>query len=768
MLKLYICNVNFNDMRKGLSIIVILISIAGRAQSDKLWTKVNLPSRSAIAQGNRSIKNPLLYALDHAVLNRIIQGASKSSNKTKSKIILSFPNSEGGFEDFRVYEKSNFDPVLQEKYPDIRSYVGESVFGNSKIYFSVSSLGLSTMELRTDKTVDIIEPYATDLSSYAVFKRTDNDGIVKEFECKVPNITRSKSSISYGKGADDATLRTYRLALSCTGEYGAWAGSVTNALARMNATMTRVNGIFENEFSIHMNLIPEEENIIFTNANTDPYSSASTGASGAWNDELKGVLMGTTYGIGDSKYDIGHLFGRSGGGGSAGCVGCVCNSTNTYNNTYQWYEHKGQGFTSPGSGLPSGDSFDIDYVAHEMGHQFGANHTFTKNSATSGSSNEGTGVQIEPGSGSTIMGYAGITTMDVQQHSDPYFHTLSIQQITNYIKSSSGDCSVNTNNNNIAPIADAGPDYTIPNSTPFMLTGSGPDNDLGDITYAWEQIDDQSNSVAPNDNKKSGVNFRSYTPTVNPVRYFPSMDSVLNGQLYTLGAKTNKTPIPINVEYLPSVARILNFRLTIRDNKTGGGANSTDDMRVIVAAESGPFKVTSPNTTINYAGKSSQSVTWNVASTTASPVNCANVDILISTDGGTTWSALATSVPNDGSEVVILPNVDTTTARIMVKANGNIFFDVSDVNFSITKTDLSVSDVSSKSIQVYPNPVKDVLNISNVPTNASYEILNVAGQVVTKGNLSDGKAAVSRLVKGVYFINIDQQGTSIKTKFIKD
>ncbi|MPS74144.1 MAG: T9SS type A sorting domain-containing protein [Chryseobacterium sp.] len=742
-------------MKKVLSLALISASLAGIAQTGKLWKRTSFSNRSAIEENMRFLKNPNLYSLDHTGLKEALQGAPKSTDDINSKIILSFPNSEGEFEDFRIYEKSNFEPALQEKYADIRSYIGESVFGDSKIYFSVSQFGLSTMEMHSDRTVDIIEPYTADLSSYVVFKRTDDKGIAKEFECKVPNLTKRNSDNVDGKSADDGLLRTYRLALSCTGEYGAWAGSVSNALARMNNTMTRVNGVFESEFSIHLNLIAEEENIIFTSASTDPYSAAATGAAGAWNNELKAVLMGTTYGIGDAKYDIGHLFGRSGGGGSAGCIGCVCDSSNTYDSTYQWYKHKGQGFTSPGSGTPVGDNFDIDYVAHEMGHQFGGWHTFTHGA-------EGNPSQMEPGSGSTIMGYAGITAKDVQAHSDAYFHAASIRDITNYMKTTLGNCSVNTSNGNTAPVANAGADYTIPKSTPFMLTGSATDANGDSLTYDWEQFDLQNSSTTnPTATKTSGVNFRSYLPTTSPTRYFPNMTTVLTGALFTAATE-------LNVEYLPSVARTLNFRLTVRDNKTGGGANGYDDMKVTVNAASGPFKVTVPNTAVSYAGASTQTVTWDVASTTASPVSCANVDILISTDGGTTWSTLATSVPNDGSESVILPNLDTTTARIMVKANGNIFFDVSDANFTITKTNLAVSDVNTKSVQIYPNPVKDVLNVSNASPSSSYEIFNTAGQIVSKGTLSTGKVLVNRLTKGVYFINIDNNGIVVKTKFVKD
>ncbi|RZJ24844.1 MAG: secretion protein, partial [Flavobacterium sp.] len=368
-----------------------------------------------------------------------------------------------------------------------------------------------------------------------------------------------------------------------------------------------------------------------------------------------------TNNIGSANYDIGHLFGATGGGGNAGCIGCICT-----NPTTSVPLGKGSGFTSPADGIPSGDNFDIDYVAHEMGHQFGANHTFTH-------SNEGTGVQMEPGSGSTIMGYAGITSLDVQPHSDAYFHAVSIQQVTNNIKAKT--CSVNTATGNAIPTASAGTDYTIPKSTPFMLTGSGTDANGDILTYCWEQFDSQTNATAPNATKTSGVNYRSYNPTTSPVRYFPKMSSVLTGATTTAGSE-------LTVEALSSVARTQNFRLTVRDNRANGSGNNSDDMVVTVNATAGPFTVTSPNTAVSYAGGSSQTVTWAVAGTTANGVNCANVDILISTDNGNSWNTLLAATPNDGTEAVTIPNTPGTQNRIMVKGTNHIFFDVSNAAFT--------------------------------------------------------------------------------------
>jgi chitodextrinase len=479
-----------------------------------------------------------------------------------------------------------------------------------------------------------------------------------KFECQVidaANAAITGEMSTARPNADDAFLRTFRLAMSVTGEYTAYfGGTKALALAAINNTMTRVNGVFEKDFSARMVLIANTDAVIYTSASSDPYSSASTGSGGAWNGELQSTLTSV---IGESNYDIGHLFGASGGGGNAGCIGCVCTNN-----------QKGSGFTSPGDGIPSGDNFDIDYVAHEMGHQFGANHTFTH-------SNEGTGVQMEPGSGSTIMGYAGITTKDVQPHSDAYFHAVSIQQVTNNIKAKT--CPTKTATGNAIPTADAGLNYTIPKSTPFMLTGTGTDANGDTLTYCWEQMDSQTTSTVPGATKTSGVQFRSYSPTASPTRYFPKMSSVLAGATTTSGTE-------LVVEALNSVARTMNFRLTVRDNRAGGSGNNSDDMVVTVNATAGPFSVTAPNTAVSYVGGSTQTVTWAVAGTTANGVNCANVDILISHNAGTTWTTLLAATPNDGTQAVTIPNVAGTQNRIMVKGTNHIFFDVSNANFTIT------------------------------------------------------------------------------------
>lgn len=625
----------------------------------QLWKSTTKKSDMVPLESRMVLPEKQIFSLDLDAMRSSLVAAPKrlANGSITGNQIISIPNADGISERYRIVENSTMAPELQAKYPEIRSYVGENLDSpGTTAYFSVSPLGFKAMMLKPGKSAEFIEPISADLTTYTVYKKADKAASLNKFECSVVDAVNADVQMGamLRPNADDATLRTFRLAMSCTGEYAVYfGGTKALALAAINASITRCNGVFEKDFGVRMQIIANTDLVIYTNASTDPYSAASGMSS--WNSQLQSTLTSV---IGEANYDVGHLFGASGGGGNAGCIGCVCVNGS-----------KGSGITSPADGIPQGDNFDIDYVAHELGHQFGANHTWTHGG------NEGTGVQVEPGSGSTIMGYAGITSLDVQPHSDAYFHAVSIQQVTNNIKTKT--CQTNTATGNSVPTANAGLDYTVPKSTPFMLTGTGTDANGDTLTYIWEQMDSQTNTTAPSATKTSGVNFRSYSPTTSPTRYFPRMASVLTGATTTAGSE-------LTVEALPSVARTLNFRFTVRDNRASGAANNSDDMVVTVNATAGPFSVTSPNTAVSYSGGSTQTITWAVAGTTANGVNCANVDILLSTDGGTTWSTILAGTPNDGTQAVSIPNTPSTTCRIMVKGTNHIFFDVSNANFTIT------------------------------------------------------------------------------------
>ena len=664
-------------MRKLIFTTLLLTITFGTAQNkNDLWKKSNLSEISKrITKTDLPQKN--IFELDLKTMKKMLGTSPKRENiNTTSNLIITLPNGEGKLENFKVYENSIMAPELAAKYPEIKSYMAVGIDNpNARAYFSYSPLGFKSMTLYPDQSAVFIEPVSDDSISYSVYKKSDKKKAFQKFECNVideaVNMVQSNNNTTYLRGADDGKLRTFKLALSCTAEYAAYFGGTKAAtLAAMNNSMTRINGVFEKDFGVRLILIANNDTLIYTNPTTDPYSDYAYKSN--WKTENQTILTSI---IGEANYDIGHLLGagtvNSGDAGARGSIG-IDNS-------------KGRAYTCANSTNNQGDAFDINYLAHEMGHQLGANHTFTY-------TNEGTIAQLEPGSGSTIMGYAGVTIKDIQQYADAYFHSISIQQVTDIIKTKT--CATIILTGNAVPVANAGIDYTIPKGTPFMLKGTATDaNSTDALTYSWEQLDlGNATTTVPSSIATTGPLFRSYNPSTSSTRYFPNMNTILAGLSSTQGSR-------IISETLPGVARTLNFRLTVRDNKIGGGANNTDDMIVTVDGVAGPFTVDSQNTAISYPAGSTQTINWTVAGTNTNGVNCANVDILLSTDGGQTFSTtLLAGTPNDGSQNVVIPNIPGTTNRIMVKGSNHIFFDVNNTNFTISSSVVADTTAPTASI----------------------------------------------------------------------
>ncbi|MEQ1675414.1 MAG: reprolysin-like metallopeptidase [Chitinophagaceae bacterium] len=639
---------------------------AARIATDKAVARLSFPT---------SFK---LFDLNVAPLRQELFSVT-GNHTSRHSAVISLPNADGQIEQFAVVEASNFEPALQAQFPEIRAFSGTGITDPSAtLKLSISPQGIQTMVFRAEKPNEFIEAYSQDRTVYAVFKYQRQPGQLP-WKCSTPdaalasglNSQVANTGITARSGGD---LKTMRLAQSCNGEYANFFGATSAAqvslvLAAFNATLTRCNGVYEKDLALHLNLIANTTSVIYYNPATDPYSTTLS----QWNAQLQSTLTSV---IGEANYDIGHMFGASGGGGNAGCIGCVCVNGS-----------KGSGITSPNDGIPQGDNFDIDYVAHEVGHQLGGNHTFSM-------SNEGTGMNKEPGSGITIMGYAGITAQDLAPHSIAFFHQATIAQIQANLATKTCPVTTSITANNATPVVDAGVNYTIPISTPFALTGAATDANTGDVlTYSWEQNDNASasqtgaSSVA-SATKATGPNWISFSPTTSPTRLFPKLSTILAGAL--VSGPLAGGDAGANTEALSSVSRTLNFRLTVRDNApfstspASVGQTQFDDMIVTVSNTSGPFAVTAPNTAVSWAGNSSQTVTWSVANTTAAPVSCANVRISVSTDGGNTFTTLVASTPNDGTESVTIPNTPSTTARVKIEAVGNIFFDISNTNFTIT------------------------------------------------------------------------------------
>ncbi len=574
--------------------------------------------------------------------------------------IVTLPLPDGTWGRFQIVESPIMAPELAAQFPEIKTYAGQGLDDpTATIRLDWTPAGFHAIILSGGDTVYIDPLFRDNVTHYASYFKGDFGPTAKQFtetEPLDPNGAWAKQLTAIrASGAallpSGTQLRTYRLAMAATGEYTQFhGGTVAKALAAINTTMNRINAVYEREVAVRMVLVANNNLIIYTNAATDPYSNNDGGAMLGQNINNLNSVIGT------ANYDVGHVF--STGGGGVAYLGVICDNS--------W---KGGGVT--GSGAPVGDPFDIDYVAHELGHQFGANHTFNGNAGACGGNREAS-VAYEPGSGSTIMAYAGICgVQDLQPNSNDYFHGASYDEIMAHITQGSGNsCGTVTNTGNTPPTTNAGASYTIPKQTPFTLTGSGSDVNGDSLTYNWEEFDLDA-AGAPNRDTVAPF-FRSFTAVPSPARTFPKWSDIIN----------NSTTIG---EILPNVTKTMNFRLTVRDNRTGGGGVNFATTTVNVTTAAGPFQVTAPNTAISWPAGETRTVTWNVANTTAAPVSCPNVKLLLSTNGGSSYPVtLLASTPNDGSANVTVPNNPTTTARVQVMCANNIFFDISDVNFTIT------------------------------------------------------------------------------------
>ena len=716
-----------------ISFFLLTFSIFGQ---QNYWTSLNNSKetqRSLFKNFDQSAFKT--YQLNDAALKQQLIGVPiRGQFSGKSHTIISFPNEYGKLEKFRIIEAPLLSLELSALHPNIKTYLGFSIENSgTRIRFSFTPLGVNAMITSRDKATCFLVPTSkTDNKQYIAYNRNANLSSPKSFNCLTEDtFMSSRENASFSRDANDQILRTFRIAISTTGEYTSFwdDGNAGNgdakddALAQVVSTLNRVNELFEVDMAVTFTLVTGSE-LLYVDAATDPYSTISNFGS-----ELQNTLTTNT---GETNYDIGHLFHKevtaNNNNGNANCIGCVCVDN-----------QKGSGFSSHAftdndGGTYMSDFFDIDYVSHEIGHQMGANHTWSFE-------DEGTGVQSEPGSGTTVMSYAGITgTDDVQDHSDPYFHYYSIDQILNNLDTRT--CWTGTPITNNPPVANAGNDFTIPQGTAFILKGASTDADGGDThTYTWEQID---NGISNNGNfgstKLTGATWRSRPPNTSPNRYMPILSRVITGQL----TETNPIESVDNStwETVSTVARDLNFVLTVRDrsetNSTGQMPQSSfDTMKVTVDDNSGPFLVTSQTTNETWQAGSNQTITWDVANTNTAPVNTTNINILLSVDGGLTFPfPLASNVANDGSQIVTIPTGTTTTnARVIVESSGNLFYAVNNTDFIIEDVEFLLNTSS---------PSVNVCQLDNAVYNFTYNTFGgfTETAVFSANNIPSGASVV--------------------------
>lgn len=736
-----------------LGIFILSISL-GKAQD--FFTRIS--ERSVEAKpGDRLIQPEkfLTYRLDVSGMKSYFNSVPELNDtdfKDKAPIIV-LPMPDGTKAKFKIWKSSVMAPELARTFPQLVTFTGQGVddqYATVKLDFT--ELGFHA-QIKSAVAGDIyIDPYAkNDVDHYIIYRKSDliNDNPIvcgtkdEKFQAVKKN---AQKSVTPSVGSQ---IRIFRFAVACTGEYakaatGMASPTVAQTLSTIVTTVNRVNGVYEQEVAVRLVLVPNETSLIFTNPATDPFNGNDD--SYVLIDESQAQIDAI---IGSANYDIGHTF-STGGGGLASYGICDPNL-------------KGSGIT--GKSNPVGDPYDIDYVAHEVGHQFWGPHTFNAITGECGGNNRDAAAAVEPGSGITIMAYAGIcgALNNLASNSIPIFHTRSFQSITTAV--ASADCPVINPVSNTAPTVNAGSDYTIPKGTPFKLTGSATDAQNNALTYCWEQNDNGPEGDWNTPTGNAAI-FRSFIPETVSYRYFPKLTSILNNT-------------ESKGEVLPSYGRTMEFRLTVRDNNAGCGGVANDDVIITVDGNSGPFLVTAPNTAVTWVANSTQTITWNVANTTAAPVNCSNVSILLSTDGGLTYpTTLVASTPNDGSETITIPDVNTTTARIMVAGAGNVFFNINPVNFTINKTILAVNEIAGNKdvFVIYPNPGKGFLNVKFPDTNEVYDITiyDVSGKLVLNklNNKPDhnnvGTFNVSQLIKGDYLIKVKTKTLERTIKWIKE
>lgn len=689
---------------------------------------------------------------------RSLPSEQNITDRNNAPVIL-LPMPDGSMARFHIWESAAMAPELAAAYPNIKTFTGQGIDDRTAtIKLDWTEFGFHAMILSPAKGQSLIDPYdQKTVTNYISYYKADHKkkDAFQELMPKENSIKNAAARLSpdnvLAATCVGTQLRTYRLALACTGEYAAAATGITapsyptkaQILSKVVLSVNRVNGVYEKEVAIRLVLVANDTLVLFPNPATDPFTANNNGQS----------LLGESQTqidqrIGSANYDIGHTF--STGAGGIAVLGCVCIPG-----------IKAQGVT--GSPSPVGDAYDIDFVAHEMGHQFNASHTFNNANACGVAAPD---QNAEPGSGVTIMAYAGVCgSENLAQHSIPFFHAVSYDNIVAYSISGSS-CGAVTATGNTPPVVTAGSDYTIPKSTPFVLSGSATDaNDPpAAISYAWEQIDvggPNGTSTSPSGNAPL---FRSFDTAITGTRYFPKLSDVIN----------NTTSLG---ELLPSYARTMHFRLTARDNHAAGGGVCSDEAAITVAGNSGPFIVTYPTASgVIWSVNDFKTVTWDPSGTQGAPINCSNVDIQLSSDGGNTFPiTLMANTPNDGSQEIQVPNNISAQSRIRIAAVGNVFYDISNSNFRIQNATsasfalnnpdpVSVCSANSGSATLLTGALGSFFNFINLSAS-----LNPAGTTVSFGSstISAGDSTsvtlnnTNSLAPGTYTIRVTATGGTI-------
>jgi len=650
-----------------ISTILISVCVSLKAQTWNIVFPENIPS-----VGVKDIEPSVyrLYQMDDSIMKQLLWNAPNEEISVHlSETIIAVAMPDLVVERFKVVRYNMMEDMLAISFADIRTFYGVGVNDSlTSIRIDYTVHGFRAVIQHPNKEKVFIDHYQrSDLNTRVVYYKNDYKKM-PSWGCNITDehLNQTRPTTKGGNRIGDCSLRSYRLAQATTGEYSAYHGNTpTSVMSAITTAINRVNQVYESEVAVRLILIDNTNLLFYYNPNTDPYTNNNGGAMLGQN------ITNCNNVIGSANYDIGHVF--STGGGGVAYLASVCGS------------NKAGGVT--GSPAPVGDPFTIDYVAHEIGHQFGGNHTFAGNSGSCSGGNRNNPTAMEPGSGSTIMAYAGICSPnDVQNNSDDYFHAINIEEIKVFIGSGSSCETFVSSFVNTSPSVTAQSNYSIPISTPFLLNLLATDAENDPITYAWEQMDNITANVTtpPATTNTTGPMFRSRKQTTNPQRYFPPLANLIANSINTW-------------ERLPSIARSLNFRGVARDFTGVAGCNNEINITVsTVNAGNGAFSITSQNTASTWTEGANATITWNIAGTASAPINSPNVDILLSYDGGNTYPVTVLSAtPNDGTQIITVPSGTSTQARVMIRGTNHIFYDINNTNITINPEPASFTITAS-------------------------------------------------------------------------
>ena len=590
---------------------------------------------------------------------------SLSSLRSANPMIdFTFP--DGTQEIITLKECSPFHPDLQARYPEIRSYKSAQNNG-ATLRISISHKGFYATAMQDGHTFIYENDITKGITNKLTISRRGDVEKSHQFKCLTEHAKHTDQHNLNRSTHGECELRMYRLAIACTGEYADFhGGTVDDVLAEYNIAFTRINGIFENELSITFEIIPNTDEIIFLNADLDPYTNNDAVAMLTQNQNTIDQL------IGSANYDIGHVF--STGGGGIARINAVCGNA------------KARGVT--GLPVPEGDVFYVDFVSHEIGHQFGARHSYNNDC----DSNINPGTAYEPGSGSTIMSYAGICEPNVQNNTDAFFHNSSLVSIGEFVANGNGgQCGEIISSSNDGPQFDILPfddqELLLPVRTPFILDANILDNGGDMTTFGWEQLDNDIAPMPPDSEVPIGPAFRSFFPTTSALRTFPNLGPILFNS-------NNST-----WEVLPDNPREMTFSVSARRINADYGCTDSELMNVRFV-DAGPLVVFNPNQSGEvWEVGTEQGVTWFVNGTDSGELNEENVTILLSLDGGLSYpEIIAGSTPNDGDHTFTVPNVASDACRILIIAENNLFFDINSVDFTIEKGFFASAEIDNQNL----------------------------------------------------------------------